>query len=319
MACARSGILRKQGYGTWVNWTEEDPQRVRLLKEKASQLLNCYMHIPAGEGTDSDFEDSTRAHYRTAVCRRAIAGLQGWQGYTSYGVDFGESEVQDCGQCSQAILQNYTALEDTLISQSSVALLDVGRGENNRGTSGNPELLSTVLNQIQQNYFLHIWNMIPVSCAAKLFLKTRLTHRDVKAWVWKHEGGVGTLCSSMLQLSKHYDVARVQRCFLRDILLEAQNCIYWQPQLSTSRQVAILGSYPMHHFSQCPDLAEDIDVFVQSKAVGEQIIGRYQKMLLMNLDYRTQVQHNTSYVPRNFTAASYSQSDIKKSMETSYG
>ena len=69
-----------------------------------------------------------------------------------------------------------------------------------------------------------------------------------ETWLWRHEGGVGTLLFVRLQLYYVYDAARLQRCFLRDIQAEALTCIQSHPQFAQSRQVAMLGSYPMHRF-----------------------------------------------------------------------
>ena len=93
MRRSESGVLRAEGHGTWVNWAEEDPERLLRLIAEASELLNRYIPIPADEGTDSDLATSARSQYMQAVCRRALAGLHSWHEYTTYCEDFGDSDL----------------------------------------------------------------------------------------------------------------------------------------------------------------------------------------------------------------------------------
>ena len=172
------------------------------------------------------------------------------------------------------------------------------------------EALRVAQHTIQLHYVLHVFETTLFYCLSKEFTNAHVNVAFLKSWLWKHEGGVGTLCNTMPRFSKHYDMARIQRGFLHDILQGVVDSMAWQPQQACRRRVAILGSYPMHHFAHSPTMANDVDVFVQNKAIGQQLVVRYQQLMLMVLGAYTKVAHNNSSMAPTLTNSHHALSDI---------
>ena len=82
--------------GNWTEWMEDDTPRLRRMKFNAvenynERLCNDLQYL---EETDSLDNASMAVMRHKAKYRKVIAGLNGWQGYTSYNSDFNESDAQ---------------------------------------------------------------------------------------------------------------------------------------------------------------------------------------------------------------------------------
>jgi len=64
--------------GTWVDWVDVDPDRIRRLKAAAVNQLEVYAGICPKFGTDSEDGESMRSYRQAATRKKTLAGLSGW-------------------------------------------------------------------------------------------------------------------------------------------------------------------------------------------------------------------------------------------------
>ena len=70
--------------GTWVDWVDVDPDRIKRLKAAAVNQLEVYAGISTKFGTDSEDGESTFLIRQTATKKKTQAGLSGWLAEADY-------------------------------------------------------------------------------------------------------------------------------------------------------------------------------------------------------------------------------------------
>ena len=65
----------------------------------------------------------------------------------------------------------------------------------------------------QQRVWLRVFEFSSLGCCPRQIRDARADVRVLKLWLWKREGGAGTLCDNVSIVPRHYDVARIHRGF----------------------------------------------------------------------------------------------------------
>jgi len=102
-------------------------------------------------------------------------------------------------------------------------------------------------------------------------------------WLQRNEGGILALHNNASLLYREYHAAHLQRIFLRAVLLlrDTESPFAKPPTpLERKREVACLGSFPLHHFLGDPHYARDIDLWVQSDAVAYRVWNLYHQIVI---------------------------------------
>ena len=177
-----------EGAGTWVNWIETDPDRLtRLVHEARDRLRSSTTMVHPISNGDSCFE-MLQARLRVLTAR-----------------------VLDDTSTSTITTTYHNSHDSTKSTIGTIAddfLDNIVREDPPSFYIGHRQILAipVVLKHIHEQYYLSPDDShnLRISSHALRISVPRLTMAQCKAWLWKHEGGVGTMSRSFQYIFRTY-------------------------------------------------------------------------------------------------------------------
>ena len=305
-----------EGDGTWVDWVDIDPHRLRALVQEAILNLKPYEGVDAALGTDSEDGTYTAELRANALGRRAAAALRGWQGYHHFHEDF--EGVEASSVPIQVVGASLTSLDvphfhedfegveassmPVQVVGASLTSLDVPC--NSRRLSAAHTLagqsyglnlstfsqttihrcLSAVFSGIEEAYLLSMSATCRLTCLGRLY--TRCNSQVMQMWLSRYTSRCCTLLEQIpKRLCDEYDAEHLLRLFLKRALSLSKGA-YGSGPLRHHFDVVLTGGYAVHKFLSDNFPPGDIDLFVRCRSMVPKLIGLYIEYCILPFHLR---------------------------------
>ena len=304
--------MKIQEDGTWVDWVAVDPDRIKRLMTAAANKLQVYAGIPTKFGTDSEDGESTFLLRQNVTKKKTQAGLSGWLRDADYFKDFdndSSSEAVTLPSCvGFAALPSGSSLSDEDSNGMAVPAfsMHVCAARAPSCVFNQRFAFSLALKKCHDTYLLCEKHLNLIQRLSSCHRRPRSSISFLEEWLQRNEGGILALHNNtsifylvqrndggILALHKNtsilyreYHAAHLQRIFLRSVLLlRDRNSLLSKPPtpLERKREVACVGSFPLHHMLGDPHYARDIDLWVQSEAVAYKVWNLYHQIVISAL------------------------------------